>query len=119
MRRREFIAVVGTAVATWPFAARSQQIGKIPHLGILNPGTADPPGTFGFYKGLRELGYTEGQNIAIERRCRQRSNEHYPHRRGADPTGRKPATAELTIQRAMPGRYSLSACGRHRRLHTT
>jgi ABC-type uncharacterized transport system substrate-binding protein len=68
MKRREFITLVGTTAATWPFAARSQQIGKIPHLGILNPGTADPPGTFGFYKGLRELGYTEGQNIAIERR---------------------------------------------------
>jgi putative ABC transport system substrate-binding protein len=34
----------------------------------LNPGTTDPPATVGFYKGLRELGYTEGQNIAIERR---------------------------------------------------
>lgn len=68
MRRREFIALIGTTAATWPFAARSQQIGKIPRLGILNPGTADPPGTFGFYKGLQELGYTEGQNIAIERR---------------------------------------------------
>ena len=32
------------------------------------PGTADPPGTIGFYEGLRELGYTDGQNIAIERR---------------------------------------------------
>ena len=41
MRRREFVALVGaTAAATWPFAARSQEIGKIPHLGILNPGTA-------------------------------------------------------------------------------
>jgi ABC-type uncharacterized transport system substrate-binding protein len=68
MRRREFITLIsGTAVA-WPLAARSQQIGKMPHLGILNPGTADPPGTSGFYNGLRELGYVEGQNIAIERR---------------------------------------------------
>jgi putative ABC transport system substrate-binding protein len=49
-------------------AARAQQMGKVPHLGILNPGTTDPPATVGFYKGLRELGYTEGQNIAIERR---------------------------------------------------
>lgn len=68
MRRRDFIALIGTTAATWPFAARSQQTGKIPRLGILNPGEADPPGTFGFYKGLQELGYTEGQNIAIERR---------------------------------------------------
>jgi putative tryptophan/tyrosine transport system substrate-binding protein len=68
MRRREFITLLGGAAAAWPLAARAQQIGKIPLLGILNPGTADPPGTFGFYNGLRELGYTEGQNIAIERR---------------------------------------------------
>jgi ABC-type uncharacterized transport system substrate-binding protein len=67
MRRRDFVTLLGGA-ATWPLAARGQQIRTIPHLGILNPGTADPPGTFGFYKGLQELGYTEGQNIAIERR---------------------------------------------------
>jgi putative ABC transport system substrate-binding protein len=67
MRRREFITLLGGAV-TWPLAARAQQMGKVPHLGILNPGTTDPPATVGFYKGLRELGYTEGQNIAIERR---------------------------------------------------
>ena len=68
MKRRDFIALLGTTAATWPLAARSQQIGKIPRLGILSPGTADPPGTLGFYRGLRELGYTEGKNIAIERR---------------------------------------------------
>jgi putative ABC transport system substrate-binding protein len=68
MKRRDFIALLGATTATWPLAARAQQIGKIPRLGILSPGTADPPGALGFYKGLRELGYTEGQNIAIERR---------------------------------------------------
>jgi ABC-type uncharacterized transport system substrate-binding protein len=67
MKRRGFIALVGSAAA-WPLVARARQIGKIPLLGILNPGTADPPGTFAFFKGLRELGYTEGHNIAIERR---------------------------------------------------
>ena len=68
MNRRHFIALLGTTAAMWPLATRSQQIGKIPRLGILSPGTADPPGALGFYKGLRELGYTEGQNIAIEHR---------------------------------------------------
>jgi ABC-type uncharacterized transport system substrate-binding protein len=68
MRRRDFIKVIAGSAVTRPLAARAQQIGKIPLLGILNPGTADPPGTFAFYKGLRELGYAEGQNIAIERR---------------------------------------------------
>jgi putative tryptophan/tyrosine transport system substrate-binding protein len=68
MRRREFIVLLGGAATGWPLIARAQQIRKIPRLGILNPGTSDPPGTLGFYEGLRELGYTEGKNIAIERR---------------------------------------------------
>jgi len=67
MRRRNFLAALGGAAA-WPLAARAQPLRKIPRLGILNPGTADPPGALGFYEGLRELGYIEGQNIAIERR---------------------------------------------------
>jgi putative tryptophan/tyrosine transport system substrate-binding protein len=66
MRRREFIVLLGGAVA-WPLTARSQRMSQFPRLGILNPGTADPPGAIGFYKGLRELGYTEGQYITIER----------------------------------------------------
>ena len=71
--RREFITVLGGAAA-WPLAARAQQMigrkGSMPCLGILMPGpaahsaaTLDP-----FYAGLHELGYVEGQNLAIERR---------------------------------------------------
>ena len=73
LKRREFIALVGGAAA-WPLAGRAQQpigrTGKMPRLGILMPGTAahsaaiyDP-----FYRRLHELGYIEGQNLAIERR---------------------------------------------------
>ena len=68
MIRREFIALIGGVTAAWPLMTQAQQVRKIPRLGILNPGTADPPGARGFYEGLRELGYTDGQNIAIERR---------------------------------------------------
>jgi putative ABC transport system substrate-binding protein len=74
LKRREFITLLGGAAAAWPLAARAQQpigrAGKMPHVGVLMPGPAahsasliDP-----FYRGLRELGYTEGQNLAIERR---------------------------------------------------
>jgi putative tryptophan/tyrosine transport system substrate-binding protein len=74
IRRREFISLLGGAAAAWPLAARAQQpigrAGKVPHVGVLMPGPAahsasliDP-----FYRGLRELGYSEGQNLAIERR---------------------------------------------------
>ena len=68
MKRREFITLVGGAAAAWPLAANAQQKGKLPLVGVLNPGSTDTPGTIGFYDGLRELGYTEGLNIAIERR---------------------------------------------------
>ena len=68
MKRREFITLVGGAAAAWPLAANAQQKGKLPLVGVLNPGSTDTPGTLGFYDGLRELGYTEGLNIAIERR---------------------------------------------------
>jgi hypothetical protein len=64
MKRREFIALVGGAAAVWPLAANAQQKGKLPLIGVLNPGLTDTPGAVGFYEGLRELGYTEGLNIA-------------------------------------------------------
>jgi putative ABC transport system substrate-binding protein len=67
MKRREFITFA-SAAAAWSLAANAQQKGKLPLVGVLNPGLTDTPGTVGFYDGLRELGYTEGLNIAIERR---------------------------------------------------
>jgi hypothetical protein len=68
MKRREFITLVGGAAAAWQRAANAQQKGKLPLVGVLNPGSTDTPGAVGFYDGLRALGYTEGLNIAIERR---------------------------------------------------
>ena len=68
MKRREFITLVGGAAVAWPLAANAQQKGKLSLIGLLNPGSTDTPGIVGFYKGLQELGYTEGLNIGIERR---------------------------------------------------
>jgi putative tryptophan/tyrosine transport system substrate-binding protein len=72
MQRREFITFLGGAVAGWPLAARAQQATKTPRIGILTPARSDNSdaslATFNaFVPALRELGYTEGQNIAIER----------------------------------------------------
>jgi len=62
MRRREFISLVGGAAAAWPLAARGQQVGKVPHIGIIN----DSLKWNAFRHGLRDLGYLEGQNIAFD-----------------------------------------------------
>ena len=68
MKRRDFITLIGSTAVTWPLAANAQQKAKLPLIGVLNPGSTETPGAVGFYEGLRELGYTEGLNIAIERR---------------------------------------------------
>ena len=64
MRQREFIALAGAA-AVWPLAARAQQaVSKMPRIGIIDPAVMWDP----FRQGLRDLGYVEGRNIAIEYR---------------------------------------------------
>src|SRR5262252_343846 len=69
LRRRHFITLLGSAAAAWPLAARAQQASKIPRIGMLSPGPYELAATLdAFQQGVRELGYTEGQNIAIERR---------------------------------------------------
>jgi ABC-type uncharacterized transport system substrate-binding protein len=71
LKRREFITLLG-GVAAWPLAAHAQQVGKVPRIGCLSPGRSEfPDPTFNmlnaFLQGLQELGYTEGQNLAIDR----------------------------------------------------
>ena len=64
MRRRAFITLLGGAAAAWPLAARAQQAGKIPRIGIID----DSPIWNAFRHGLRDLGYLEGQNIVFDYR---------------------------------------------------
>jgi ABC-type uncharacterized transport system substrate-binding protein len=66
MRRREFITLLGGAVA-WPVTAGAQQAGKTPRVGYIRAGTpANDPYREEFVRGMRDLGYVEGRNIAYE-----------------------------------------------------
>ena len=69
IKRREFITLLGGVAAAWPLAARSQQVARRPRLGILIYSTPErDPNTQSFLRGLRDLGYIDGQNIDIEYR---------------------------------------------------
>jgi putative tryptophan/tyrosine transport system substrate-binding protein len=80
MRRREFIAALGGAAAAWPLAARAQQAGKVWRIGILDTATRElnTDNLAAFYKGLRDFGYVEGQNLIIEYRSANGRIERLP-----------------------------------------
>jgi ABC-type uncharacterized transport system substrate-binding protein len=81
MNRRELITLLGGAAASsvsWPLAARAQQ--PLPIIGFLNQESEEwvEQGVVGFRKGLRETGFTEGRNAAIEFRWAEGRYERLP-----------------------------------------
>ena len=76
MKRREFITLLGGA-ATWPVVARAQRA-AMPVIGFLSPGSpeADPLRLSAVQRGLKEIGYVEGQNVAIEYRGARSQYDH-------------------------------------------
>src|SRR5262249_37519122 len=78
LRRREFITLLGGAAA-WPLAARAQQSGKPPTIGCLGAGTplAWSQWIAAFVQRLRELGWIDGRNVAIEYRWAEGRSERY------------------------------------------
>ena len=78
MRRRDFILGSGATVA-WPFAARAQQA-TLPIIGYLSPLDPEPTSYLvaAFRKGLSEVGFVEGQNVAIEFRWGRHESDHFP-----------------------------------------
>src|SRR5262249_44730960 len=70
MRRREFIALLGSAVVASPLAARAQEPAK-PLIGFLNSASpsAYAPMVAAFQDGLNQMGFVDGRNVAIEYHC--------------------------------------------------
>ena len=109
MRRRDFILFLAGVMAAWPLAARAQQK-AMPVIGVLSTGSPDTisaadragPIMAAFYQGLREAGYVEGQNLAIEYRWAEGHYDRLPAL-AADPVGRK---VDLIIATSPPRAFA-------------
>jgi len=79
MRRRDFLTLLGSTAAAWPKAGRAQEPGRMPRLGVLLYSTPQADREIeSFRRGLHELGYTEGRNIAIDYRYAEGRPERLP-----------------------------------------
>ena len=90
MKRREFITLLSGAAAAWPLAASAQQA-KAATIGLLGTGSAPAQSqwTAAFVQRMRELGWVEGRNLAIEYRWADGRYERLPALM-ADPVPPKP-----------------------------
>jgi putative ABC transport system substrate-binding protein len=79
MRRREFVAGLGGAAASWPLAAPAQQA-ALPVIAFVNGGAADAWAVYvaAFRKGLGETGYVDGRNVTIEDHWLEGQYDHLP-----------------------------------------
>src|SRR5215831_18504351 len=77
--RREFITFLGGAAASWPLPAHAQRP-TLPVIGLLGSTTAEaqPTTTAAFMQGLKEAGFTEGQNVTIEARWADNRYDQLP-----------------------------------------
>jgi ABC-type uncharacterized transport system substrate-binding protein len=79
VRRRDFIAMLGGAAATWPLAARAQQP-AMPVVGFMSSGSPGPlrRQIAAVHEGLKEAGYVDGQNVKLEFRFAEGQFDRFP-----------------------------------------
>ena len=77
MRRRDFIKVVAGSALTWPLSARAQQP-AMPVIGFLNASSPDAYRLRAFHQGLKEAGFVEGENLAVEYRWADNQIDRLP-----------------------------------------
>jgi putative ABC transport system substrate-binding protein len=77
IRRREFIAAVGSGATAWPLIAQAQRP-QMPLIGLLQFGAPSSWDLTGFRRGLRDMGYVEGENLAIEIRWANNNPDRLP-----------------------------------------
>jgi putative tryptophan/tyrosine transport system substrate-binding protein len=78
MKRRDFITIIGASAVTWPLAVWAQQ--AMPVIGFLNAASPGPlrQQIAAFHEGLKESGYVEGQNVAVEYRWAEGQYDRLP-----------------------------------------
>ncbi len=77
MRRREFIKIIAGSAAAWPFDAHAQ--GLVPIVGFATAGSrANQDPLAGFEAGLKEMGFVQGQNLALEYRFAEGKLDRFP-----------------------------------------
>ena len=112
MRRREFIALLGSSVAVWPLDARAQQRERVRRVGVLMPFTADDPEgqarLLAFAQGLQQMGWAVGSNLRIDARWGAADAER----------NRKYAAELLALAQTLSWLMALRSCGRSYRQRT-